>query len=265
MRTKLNEALNERKDYLVQLSEQLEESLKTAPPGNLRISSDKGKLRYYHVTVKGSHCGKYLKEENRGLAIRLAQKDYESKVLKRAREEIDIIDSFRLALGGTDINGVFDSLSIYRKNLVRPVELSDEAFVSEWLSRDYERMGFKEGEPAYDTVNGARVRSKSEALISNTLERNEVPQLYEMPLVLEGYGKVRPDFTVLNVCTRKEFIWEHLGILDDPAYLANAMKKIEAYIANGYIPGVNLIITFESGRHPLDLKTVERLIDEYLK
>jgi len=75
-------------------------------------------------------------------------------------------------------------------------------------------------------VVGTRVRSKSEALISNSLERWEVPQLYEMPLILKGYGKVRPDFMVLNVRTRQEYIWEHLGMLDDPVYLEKAMKKI---------------------------------------
>ena len=138
-------------------------------------------------------------------------------------------------------------------------------FIKNWMDRDYEKMGFGEGEPAYDTDVGARVRSKSEALISNILERHEVPQLYEVPLELKGYGKVRPDFLVLNVRTRQEYVWEHLGMLDDLAYLEKAMKKIEAYIANGYIPGINLIITFESSKHPLDLKTVDKLIETFLK
>ena len=160
---------------------------------------------------------------------------------------------------------VYDTLSEIRKELIQPIYLSDEDFIKNWLDRKYEKMGFADGEPAYDTVVGTRVRSKSEALISNSLERWEVPQLYEVPLILKGYGKVRPDFMVLNVRTRQEYIWEHLGMLDDPVYLEKAMKKIEAYIANGYVPGINLIITFESSKHPLDLNTVDKLIETFLK
>ncbi|MBR3183102.1 MAG: hypothetical protein IKF61_01965 [Firmicutes bacterium] len=265
LRTKLNATLIERKDYLNRIQQEKEEALKSAPAGNLRISNNKGKIRHYQVVTKGSHSGKYIREKDYPTAIKLAQKAYDLKVLKNIKKEILQIDNYCKLMETDCVEGIYDNLSEERKRMVEPICLPDEDFIKNWLERDYEKMGFADGEPAYDTVVGTRVRSKSEALISNSLERWEVPQLYEVPLILKGYGKVRPDFMVLNVRTRQEYIWEHLGMLDDPVYLEKAMKKIEAYIANGYIPGINLIITFESSKHPLNLNTVDKLIETFLK
>ncbi len=265
MRAKVNEILTERKDYLNKIQKEKVESLKSAPPGNLRISNNKGKIRHYQVVTKGSHSGKYIREKDLAIAYKLAQKAYDIKVLKATKKESWQIDNYFKLLEEDCAEGIYDNLSEERKKLVQPISLPDEAFVRNWLARGYEKMGFAEGEPCYDTVVGSRVRSKSEALISNSLERWKVPQLYEVPLMLKGYGKVRPDFMVMNVRTRQEYIWEHFGMLDDPSYLEKAMKKIEAYVENGYIPGINLIITFESSKHPLDLRTVDALIETYLK
>ena len=35
------------------------------------------------------------------------------------------------------------------------------------------------------------------------------------------------------------------------------------YLANGYFPGINLIQTFESQKHPLSGPTIESVIDTY--
>lgn len=253
---RLNEQLEKRKEELNKAALIVEERIGKAPEGKLRISKSKGYVRFYNITTKGSKNGKYINSKATDLAGRLAQKEYDNEVIEKISKELYCLDLYENVVKKGTFENVYDSLSDIRKELVEPIYLPDEEFVKNWLDRKYEKMGFGDGEPAYDTAVGARVRSKSEALISNSLERRKIPQLYEVPLELKGYGKVRPDFVVLNVRTRQEYIWEHFGMLDDPAYLEKAMKKIEAYIANGYIPGINLIITFESSRHPLDLRTV---------
>jgi hypothetical protein len=70
-------------------------------------------------------------------------------------------------------------------------------------------------------------------------------------------GIVYPDFTLLKVCTREEIYWEHLGMMDDPNYVHKALNKINTYIRNGYIPGKNLLLTFESKAIPLNMRNVE--------
>ena len=265
MELRLNEQLVKRKEELTEAALIAEERIGKAPEGKLRISKSNGYVRFYNVTAKGSKNGKYINSKAADLVRQLAQKEYDNEVLEKISKELYCLDLYENAVKKGTFENVYDTLSEIRKELIQPIYLSDEDFIKNWLDRKYEKMGFADGEPAYDTVVGTRVRSKSEALISNSLERWEVPQLYEVPLILKGYGKVRPDFMVLNVRTRQEYIWEHLGMLDDPVYLEKAMKKIEAYIANGYIPGINLIITFESSKHPLDLKTVDKLIETFLK
>ena len=46
--------------------------------------------------------------------------------------------------------------------------------------------------------------------------------------------------------------------------LKNAIEKMTMYLKNGIIPGKNLIITYETSRHPLSVRSIETFINEYL-
>lgn len=91
-----------------------------------------------------------------------------------------------------------------------------------------------------------------------------IPYVYEVPLYLEGYGYIKPDFVVLNKKNRREYYWEHLGMMDNKEYCEKAIKKIETFEKNGIFPGENLILTYETYEQPLNIKVVEKLISEYL-
>ena len=52
-------------------------------------------------------------------------------------------------------------------------------------------------------------------------------------------------------------------MVDEPAYRRNALSKLQLYMEHGWIPSVNLILTFETKEYPLDLAYVEGLIKEY--
>jgi len=82
--------------------------------------------------------------------------------------------------------------------------------------------------------------------------------------MLKGYGLIHPDFTVLNVKLRKEFYLEHLGLMDDEEYRENALRRVLAYERAGIFPGEQLILTHETGKCPLDVRIVEKLITHYL-
>ena len=51
--------------------------------------------------------------------------------------------------------------------------------------------------------------------------------------------------------------------MDDAAYAKSAFSKMSLYTANGIIPSINLITTFETMDHPLSVKMVEMLIRQY--
>ena len=91
-----------------------------------------------------------------------------------------------------------------------------------------------------------------------------IPYKYERPLVLRTIGKVHPDFTVLNVRTREEFVWEHFGMMDDPGYCERNLGKIVAYEKDGFFPGKNFIMTFETKEHPLNTKIIDKLVENFL-
>ena len=151
-----------------------------------------------------------------------------------------------------------------RQVLIKPVTVPDRQFIEEWKQESYQPKGFQEGSPEYYTGSGIRVRSKSEILIADTLDRYNVPFRYEYPLSIKGFGTIHPDFTVLNVRERKEYLWEHLGMMDDPDYSEKALCRIEQYESDGYFPGEQLIITHETATHPLNTKLINKLIKRYL-
>lgn len=103
------------------------------------------------------------------------------------------------------------------------------------------------------------VRSKSEALIVSVLYKRSIPFRYEEPLAI-GSKIYYPDFTIRDPRTGATFIYEHFGMMDEPEYAEHAISKLLAYIQNGWIPSLNMIVTFETKDHPLDILAVEKAL-----
>ena len=257
--------LETRKKKLQQIKKNKEKTLKKVPEGYLRICKSGNKTQFYHRTNPKDFNGKYIRSEEVEFAKKLAQKDYDSHVLKAAEKEIYAIDKYLSYVPNNVAEEIYETLHPERQKLVIPITLTDEKYVENWLSEEYERKSFYEDLPELYTANRERVRSKSEIIIADTLLREGIPYKYEKPLYLNTYGKIHPDFTVLNVRTREDFYWEHLGMMDDPQYVESALKKIEAYERSGFFLGEKLILTFESKRNPISQKVVNLLIENYLR
>ena len=73
-----------------------------------------------------------------------------------------------------------------------------------------------------------------------------------------------PDFNCLNVRLRKDYYWEHLGMLDDAVYADNNVRKLNNFSLNPNFDESRLILTTETKRHPLNTKVVEEKIRRYL-
>lgn len=107
------------------------------------------------------------------------------------------------------------------------------------------------------------MRSKSEIIIANMLNNACIPYRYEYAHSLKGLGDVYTDFTILNVRLRKEVLWEHFGMMEDPSYVQRTVSKVNAYIFSGYYPGENFIFTWELPSQPLNVRMVKELIEKY--
>ncbi len=259
------ELLKEEKE-LENIVEQTKNALVKAPEGKLRIKDGGKKPQYYYKTKENSikyPQGKYLKQSEKEIAKAVAQRDYDEKLLYVAEKQLKHLKKLLYQYKDNNLQAIYKELNEYRQELVNPRIITDEQYLDEWLKREYCTKEFAEDRVRILTNRGERVRSKSEKIIADTLDRYDIPYHYEEALMLKHFGKVYPDFTILNVYKRKEIYWEHLGMMDNAEYSEKALLKIEAYQKSGYYLGKQLIITYESMMHPLETEMIERNIIEY--
>lgn len=263
--------LQEKAKMLADLIYAKERDLKKAPVGRLRIAKRGGQEQCFHVTRGTPQCGKYIPVDNQRLARSLAQKDYDQKILPELKRMLSLLDGSIEFFRTDKLDKVCEIMRPGRRKLVVPVHMSDEEFVKSWLSVPYAGKEFDEGTPEILTARGERVRSKSEAIIADTLYRLSIPYKYECPKRFSDFrvkGKrtfmMFPDFTCLNVRMRREFVWEHFGLMGNSEYSAQVAWKIACYEANGFFLGRNVIASMESDEVPLDAQKVERIARYYL-
>ena len=245
----------------------LKKQLETLPEGILEISCNNGYTQYYHRP--NGHNGMrpkktYIRKADRMKAEALAQRDYDLRLLKELEKRLQVVRNARKTYEQTEPEKVLLAFTKKRQELINPAILSTEQFVSRWMSEEYKGRAFQDDAPEIYTARGERVRSKSEKIIADSLERLGIPYKYEVPLVFPDGTVFFPDFRVLNIDQRKEYIWEHFGMMDDEQYVSNMVSKINRYIINGYLPGDKMILTMENGRIPLSTRIIETVIKKYL-
>lgn len=130
---------------------------------------------------------------------------------------------------------------------------------ADWARTEYPKNPNHPEHLRYHTPSGILVRSKSEVLIAMTLEKFQVPFRYEWELSFEDRS-LYPDFTILQPTTGRLFLWEHFGMMDDPEYVRSSMHKLPTYIACGFFPSDNLLMTFESNDRPIDPQVIEEIV-----
>lgn len=87
-----------------------------------------------------------------------------------------------------------------------------------------------------------------------------IPYRYEYPLVLDGNVRVYPDFTILKMPERQEVYLEHFGMMDDEEYVEKALFKLSNYERNDIFLGVNLFITYETGKRPINTRALDKML-----
>ena len=258
---KLKNQLNEIDDLIAKSNKNLSK-FKTVPKRVVKASKSNGCYQYYWVD-KAAKKKIYITKEYKEELRKTIQRDYEFEVNKKLNILKRRLSDFLRIYDIDEIERVYSNLSEARKQLITPIVETKEEFAKKWESISYEPMPINDNSEFVST-NGVRVRSKSELIIVNMLERNGVSYRYEFPITLKGLGPVRPDFFCLNKRTLKEYVWEHFGMMDNIAYANKNINKIQIYEQNGFLPGKNMIMTFESSTNPLNSSTIKSMIEEYL-
>ena len=253
----INELLQLRIKELNKIIKKCRRYLAAPPEGTLRAVMSRGKPRYYYREKPSDRTGTYLNSKNLYLAKRLAQRDYCYNALDAATREMEAIKTLIRLRSDESVEDCHIHVSEARKPLITSVVISDEEYARQWQEIPYTGKPFLPGDPDYRSLRDERMRSKSEVIIADLLSLLGIPYKYECPLTLKDGTVIYPDFTILNKRTREVIIFEHLGMMGDENYAAKNIKKINSYLLSGYIPGINLILSFESNTVGLNIKAVE--------
>lgn len=240
--------------------------LRNAPEGWLRTSLCRGHATYYKKKSKDDYRGTYLPyEENKVLIRRLAEKEYYGKMEEEITRELKAVNHLIEIERKERLSVVYCRMNPIKQSLVVPLEDSIENEIKRWKGVKYPVMEPKPGSYVIKTKRGEFVRSKAEYNIANSLYEAEVPYKYE-PVVMTVDGNYeRPDFEIKSPVTGEVFFWEHFGMLDKPDYVDRMMTKLESYEMSDIYPGNGLIITFDDGRHGLDIFHIKRIIKRLFK
>lgn len=246
------------------------------PEGNLifkRFKDHKCGLPYVRIysTVKDGKSKKYQAKDRyiplheRELAKKLALKKYYMLKEMDLREEFAALSAFRRCFKTSKQRA--DQLlrkypEVYALIKDEVNDLSVKA--KRWSEEAYIGKKNYEEELIHETIDGHRVRSKSEVLIANELYYAGVSYRYECQHMIGGVS-FYPDFTVLNPRTGRTLIWEHFGLAAKRDYMSETVGKLAHYAEHGLIHGRNFIMTYESERTPLSVATVRLMIETYLK
>ena len=255
------------KEHLSELKKCLKLKLnlqRSEPQGHLRISMNKnrGSPQFYLIKEPKNHNGTFLPLSQMEQIEKLAQKDYDSKLIKILQAQIIALENY-IELSDCKIEHLYSRMNKVRQSLITPATLTNEQFIEEWQKVTWSTRPFDADAPEYFTACNERVRSKSEVIIADTLNRKGIPYRYEYPVELSG-KTFHPDFLCLNLRTRQEIIWEHFGMMDCPEYLEQALQKIKIFNDNNYFIGRNLIITMESQSNNISTRQLEQIIKAYL-
>ena len=261
------EYLETRSKALQEMIDRASQRISVAPEGRLDICKKKnGVIDYRRIPIaKGAkRTREYIGSDEFEIAKSLAQKTYDKCLLKRAQKQKRVIDTFLKGYDANALKDLFTRLSPERRALIQVEEIDDEEFVRQWEAVTYPPGNFDAGDPEFYTHKNERVRSKAEIIIADTLNSHNIPYRYEPPLmIIPGKRAWRPDFVVINKRTRQEFIFEHLGKMDDEKYCNDNLGKIKTYMEHGIFPGEKLILTAETSTRPLSTRDLDRIIQHY--
>lgn len=234
----------------------------------LRRSRHKGSEYYYYIKRPGSSGYRYIGREKHVELARVKEARFLEESIKRIDKDIEMIRSLANGYQEYDLNSVNDSLpKLYRSNIPSAAE-SSKTRCAEWIA---DRLAFQkefpENYPEYkkhSTSDGVMVKSISEVVLYERFKAAGFAQIYELPLPMNDYGPpLYPDFTILSpIDFKTEILVEFVGRLDLREYRDDFARKVGRYMANGYIPGVNLFFIFSKSDGSIDSTQITKVIND---
>ena len=245
---------------LMQEAKALKRELQKEPKGWLTIH---GNVKYqkWFRSFPDRTRQQYIPKSKRSLAEMLALKTLQKTQFEEKEQQYRALAAYMKAAKEIKSLQMMKPESQYYE-LLKTQQSDLEKELDAWMKEEYPRYEEYKGQKKVRAETGEKVRSKSEAIILGILHRNRIPFRYECELDLGG-EKVHPDFMIRHPRSGQVFLWEHLGKMDDPAYVERNLRKIRNYINAGWIPMKNLILTFETDEDPMDAELATLMVSYF--
>ena len=236
-----------------------ERQLAQFPEGHLSCLNNGPYTKWYHVLPGGRT---YIPKKDRSFAEQLAHKQYFDAYLQDLKRERDALNAYLAHYQNPSLKteALIENPQ-YTQLITNAGKLTKEES-AEWANAPYDRNMAHPEHLRFKSASGNTVRSKSESFIDQALYLKKIPFRYEAALTLNDIT-LYPDFTIRHPSTGELWLWEHFGMMDSEPYIQKTLQKLRIYISNGYIPTINLITTYESQKHPLDMDTVMEVVQHY--
>lgn len=259
----------ERKELLVILK-RLNYLIAKGPKAIISIRKTHGGSYYYKRTDSSQKNGAYIRKGNAKEIRPLVQKLYNIKLKEVVIEEQKQIEECLAILKKTDTDpeSVMNCIPQEMREYIDTDIFNDEDEVEKWRREVFMGENPIKFEKTFRTSNGEIVRSKSELIIAEALNKYKVPYFYERPFYQISVGSrmsnLYPDFTCFNRRTGRTYYWEHLGMMDNAEYATKNIRRVMEYSIEGVFPGSELILSFETAEVPLSTDYIKALIKNYL-
>lgn len=239
------------------------------PNNNLIATNSKGRIQYYLTRYENrKEIRKYLGKKDEALRKSLQEKRYLEKAAKHCRKNIEMLELIWDSFLPTDPEEAMasEALAYHEQEQANQLVYGYQSD-TRWKQR---KLSIKNGYPLYrpeelkhTAIDGTVTRTKSEAHIINLLVSKGLPYVYELPRKFCGRLK-SPDFTVYDRKHNREILIEHMGRMDLDSYRENQYDKLGLYIASGWVPNVNLLLTFDDADGKINIPAISRAIDSII-
>lgn len=238
--------------------ENIKQNITKLPNGNL-ICTRNG--NYYKWYQSYNNKYKYIPKKNISLANQLAYKKYLTSLLDDLLHEQQALESYlKIHSKNSSVDQLLSNPEL--RTLLAPYFTPLSKELSNWMNEPFEQNPKHPEHLIHKSNSGHLLRSKSEAFIDMLLYMHKIPFRYECSLTFDE-TTLYPDFTIRHPTTGKIYYWEHFGMMDNPSYIQNAYSKLQIYTNHGIIPNIHLITTFEAKKYPLDVDTINKIIEDY--
>lgn len=250
----------QRMEQLEKIKKSLEKRLQGRQIRKVECRNIRGHYRYYLDQ-------KYVRKQEMAAIKQLVEQEYYAKLIPEIEKQIAKLKKALENIDEGKLGKIYNDMHPGKRKLITAGIISREEKIRRFEEETYEGKQIEDERNEFYTNKGERVRSKSEKIIADHFERRGILYRYEKPVYLLVNGQKQifyPDFTVMNKRTAKIIYVEHFGMMDDSGYYNATLRKLDVYEKNDILIGRDLLVFHETGKRALNMKNIDKYIDEYM-